>query len=108
MGCVMSNNLTPMDVVTRLIGPLKTVAAICDVSEKAPFLWMRGAKWRSPGDLPSARYQRALLRYSDARGLGLRAEHLICGATEDEIQSILSARVAPTSDHAASVAAEPA
>lgn len=95
----MSSNLTPLDVCKRLIGREEELAAICAVEPKTPYAWGRSAAWRDAGDVPSTRYQRRLLRHSDAMGLGLTARHLIEGASEAEIAAILEARAAPAPTH---------
>lgn len=98
-----------MEVCERLIGkPEKIAVAAGFASKQAPFAWRNGSKDRDPGDIPSARTMRALLAWSDARQLGLTAEHLVRGADPSEIDAILAARdtVASFSTHRDGVAAE--
>ncbi|WP_284262516.1 hypothetical protein [Roseicyclus amphidinii] len=90
----MTVNLTPLDVCKRLIGREEVLADICSVHAKAPYHWNRAAAYRDAGDVPSARYQRVLLRHSEQHKLGLTARHLIEGAPEAEIEAILAARAA--------------
>lgn len=89
----MSKHLAPIEVVEALIGKPEVIGGICQIDAKAPFGWRHAAKRRTAGDLPYAAHMRALLAHSAARGLGLTADHLIWGATEDEITAILAARV---------------
>jgi hypothetical protein len=86
----MSKHLTPTEVCEALIGKPAVLAEICGVDPKAPFGWRQPSSNRLAGDLPSTPHQRALLAYSEANGLGLTADHLIRGATEAEVQDILS------------------
>ncbi len=91
----MSNHLTPLEVCERLIGKPETVAEASGLHKKSAFPWRHASKWREAGDLPSAKVMRALLAHSAAHQLGLTAEHLIWGASEEEIEGILAARGAP-------------
>lgn len=88
----MSNNLTPLQVCERLIGPIEEIGVAASLDRKSAYRWRHGSEWRDPGDIPHARVMRALLAWSKARNLGLTADHLVRGATEDEIQVILNAR----------------
>lgn len=88
----MSNNLTPLQVCERLIGPFPVITAILGYGDKAAYGWVRPSKRRCGGDLPSAGIMRALLTHSTAHGLGLTADHLIWGASEAEVAAILAAR----------------
>jgi hypothetical protein len=88
----MHNYLTPLEVCLRLIGPRAELAVITGVVDKAPYAWVRGSRFRQPGDLPYPAHMRALLAHSAARNLGLTADHLIWGAPEAEVQAILAAR----------------
>lgn len=89
----MSSHLTPLNVCELLIGRPEALAPICGVDPKTPYGWRNPSKSRAAGDLPGAIHQRALLAHSNARGLGLTAEHLIWGAPAAEIEEILSRRV---------------
>ena len=84
----MSNNLTPVEVCERLIGPLDILATVVGYGEKAGYLWRKDAKGRDAGDFPSARIQRRLLAYAAARQIPLTAEHLIWGASAEEIEAL--------------------
>lgn len=90
----MRAHLSPFVVLLRLIGGPAIVADACGISDKAPYKWRIPSKVHDADDVPSARHMRRLLRYSDARGLGLKPEHLIYGADADEIDAILAAREA--------------
>lgn len=90
----MSNHLTPFEVCERLIGKPETVAEASGLHKKSAFPWRHASKWREAGDIPSAKVMRSLLSHSTAKELGLTAEHLIWGAPEDEIETILAVRAA--------------
>lgn len=89
---VMSKHHTPLEVCELLIGKPEVIAAICGVNEKSPYGWRHAADRRVGGDIPYTAHQRALLDYSDAQGLGLTAEHLIRGASADELALIMASR----------------
>lgn len=91
----MTLHLTPLAVLKRLIGSESVIAGICGVSDKAPYHWNRPAKGRPAGDLPGTPHQRKLLAHSKRHRLGLKARHLIEGASEREVAAILSERPAP-------------
>jgi len=88
----MSNNLTPLQVCERLLGPLPQIEAVCGQKPKAAYCWRRPSAYRAAGDIPSTRHMRSLLAHSAARGLGLTEAHLIWGASAAEIDSILATR----------------
>jgi hypothetical protein len=88
----MKQQVPPLEVCFRLIGPHAVIADIIGYGPTAPYLWERGARNRDAGDLPSTPIMRALLAHSATRQLGLTADHLIWGATEAEIAEILAAR----------------
>lgn len=85
----MSNNLTPMQVIERLIGPPERLSPVCGTKPKAPYQWRRASKNRDAGDLPSPRHMRALLAHAAARGIPLTADHLIWGASAAEIEALV-------------------
>jgi major membrane immunogen (membrane-anchored lipoprotein) len=91
----MTRHLTPIQVCQRLIGRPEEISLVCGFQEKAAYHWRNASKSRDAGDLPSARVMRALLAHAAVKNLGLTADHLIWGATEDEVQAILDARTAP-------------
>jgi hypothetical protein len=97
----MSDNLTPVEVCERLIGPLPELEKIVGYRPKAAYGWRRESHWRDAGDIPSPRLMRRLLAHSAAGNLGLTADHLIWGASEDEIAAVLTARAAPAGLEAA-------
>jgi hypothetical protein len=88
----MTDDMTPLEVCERLIGPLPVLAEICGYGRTAAYIWRKGGATRDKGDLPSPRLMRTLLDHSDAHALGLTAEHLIRGADSVEIEAILAAR----------------
>lgn len=88
----MSKHLTPAEVVEALIGKPAIVGAILAIHVKTPFGWRRATKFRDAGDITSPVHMRALLAHSAARGLGLTADHLIWGASAEEVAAILAAR----------------
>ncbi len=88
----MSSHLPPIEVATRLIGHIEAVARVCGCEGKSFYAYRHPSKNRDAGDLAAARHMRALLAHSAANNLGLTADHLIWGATEDEVAEILAAR----------------
>lgn len=88
----MTYDLTPMQVCERLIGKPERIAVAASCHEKAPYHWRRERHGRSAGDMPSMQVVRALLTFSGTHNLGLTADHLIWGASEDEVAAILAAR----------------
>jgi hypothetical protein len=88
----MNAHLTPLEVCRRLFGSLEALALDLGYSEKAPYNWRHASDKRDAGDLPSAKIMRRVLQISKGRGLGLTARHLVEGATEEEVASILAAR----------------
>lgn len=88
----MRNHLTPLQVCERLIGPLEQLGPIIGNSDKALYFWRRESKFHGPGDIRSARHMRAILAHSERLSLGLTARHLIEGADEAEVETILAER----------------
>lgn len=88
---VMSNHLTPFDVVQRLIGPPERVGPVVGMSEKTGYGWRRPSANRDAGDIPSARTMRALLDHARANGIPLTAEHMLYGAEAEEVDAMLAA-----------------
>lgn len=88
----MSSHLPPIEVAARLIGNIEAVARICMCDGKSFYAYRHPSKHRDAGDLASTRHQRALLAHSARHQLGLTADHLIFGASEDEVAAILAAR----------------
>ena len=87
----MSNHLTPADVVKRIIGRPEVVGAAIGIHPKSPYQWAWGTSTRDAGDIPSPRHMRSLLAYAAARGLPLTSDHLIWGASAEEIDQLLAA-----------------
>lgn len=83
----MSDHLTPLEVCERLIG-IGSIAEVLGYDRSAPFGWRHPSSSRDAGDFPSARIQRRLLAYAVARQIPLTAEHLIWGASADEIEAL--------------------
>ena len=88
----MSNHQTPLAVAEALIGGPEKIGLICGVHPKSPYQWRGVAGLRGAGDIPYAAHMRALLAHSAAHQLGLTADHLIWGASDDEVAAILAAR----------------
>ncbi len=95
----MKQHLTPLDVCIRMIGPEAELGRICDLNPTSPYSWRNQKRWRDAGDLPSARIQRRLHAHAKARGIPLRPEWLIWGASAQEVEEAL--RVAVRQDAAA-------
>lgn len=87
----MTHNLTPMQVCERLIGKPEQIAAAAGLHEKAPYHWRNARTGRAAGDLPSATVMRALLAFAKARQIPLTADHLIWGASEEELAALVAA-----------------
>lgn len=75
--------VSPLEVVRRLIGADGVVAGIVSRDRSAV------VKWRRRGFVPSE-CQRDLLTFAGLNGIPLKAEHLIVGATEAEIDALLA------------------
>lgn len=86
----MSDHLTPIQVCERMIGPPPVLAGINSYDRTAAYGWRQAAKNRDAGDFPSTRVMRALLAHAAARGIPLRAEHLIWGARAADIEALLT------------------
>lgn len=84
-------NLTPLAVCEALIAPIEELATIHGAGPKAGYNWRKPAATRPAGFLPYTAAL-AILDYSDQRGLGLTAVHLLRGASEADVQSILASR----------------
>ncbi len=91
----MRDNLTPLEVCERLIGPPAVIAELLGYVRTAPVQWRRGAENRDAGDLPSARIMRSLLAHAAARKIPLTAEMLIWGASAAEIEALAAAPLPP-------------
>ena len=91
----MTHHLTPMQVCERLIGKPEAISIAAGLCEKAAYNWRYERKGRAAGDLTSSMIMRSLLTFSAQHGLGLTAEHLVLGALESDIVSILETRETP-------------
>lgn len=87
----MSKHLAPSAVVERIIGRPEVIGAAIGIDKKSAYHWRKGAKGRDAGDITSPRHMRRLLAHAAARGLPLTSDHLIWGASEDEIEKLLAA-----------------
>lgn len=87
----MSKNLTPSEVVERIIGRPEVIGLAIGIGQKAPYHWRRASKGRAAGDITSASHMRRLLAYAAAHRLPLKPDHLIWGADEAEIIALLAA-----------------
>jgi hypothetical protein len=81
----MSTHLTPVEVCERLIGPIEDVARIAGSHPKRGYSWRQRSKWADAGDFRSMRHVRALHAHACARGIPLTLDHLVWGASEDEV-----------------------
>lgn len=91
----MSTHLTPSQVCERLLGKPERLGEITGLHPKSAYHWRNERKGRAAGDLPTTQIMRALLAHSAAHQLGLTAEHLIWGASQDEVAEILASRGQP-------------
>lgn len=91
-----------MEVCEALIGPVEVIGPIVGAGPKSAYGWRHASKLRDAGDITSARHMRALLAHAAARGIPLTAEHLIRGASADEVAAL----VARADDAPAQVAAQ--
>lgn len=78
-----------MEVLEALIGPPEVLGPIVGKHEKTLYSWRQASKWRCAGDIPSAEYQRAFLAFARGNSIPLTPNHLIYGASRDEIGAIL-------------------
>jgi hypothetical protein len=84
----MQQNLTPLEVCEALIGPPERLSVIIGYNSKAAYNWRHPTGRRPAGDLPSTKIMRSLLDHAKARGIPLTAEHLIWGATAEEVDKL--------------------
>jgi hypothetical protein len=85
----MSNHRTPLEVAEALIGRPEKIGEIVGVHPKSPYQWRDKAGLRAAGDLPYDSHKRALLAFAAANQIPLTAEHLIWGASEEELAALL-------------------
>lgn len=93
-----------MQVCEALIGKPEQIADAIGLHPKAPYHWRNANSSRAAGDFPSAMVMRQLLAYAAARKIPLTAEHLIWGASEDELAELVARN--PASFTSRRVAAE--
>ncbi|OLS43049.1 hypothetical protein BV509_00910 [Rhodovulum sulfidophilum] len=74
----------------RIIGSVEDISVLCGYHRKSAYLWRNPSEWRDAGDFPSARIMRRLLDYAAEKGLPLTADHLIRGASAEEIEALLA------------------
>lgn len=89
----MSEQFTPLEVVERIIGDIARLAAICGMDSKAPYHWRRGSGVRPAGYIPIHRANQLWL-HCKQRGLPMRPEWLLEGATAAEIEAEAAMAVA--------------
>lgn len=99
----MSDHLTPLEVCERLIG-IGSIAEVLGYDRSAPFGWRHPSSSRDAGDFPSARIQRRLLAYAAARQIPLTADHLVWGASAEEIEALMANRPLSFSDRGSDAA----
>lgn len=87
----MSRYLTPAEVVFRLIGPPAVVAPIVGRDRTSVIKWRKGSPRRAAGAIVGDDVKLALLDYADENEIPLTADHLLFGATEDELAAIAAA-----------------
>lgn len=85
----MSNHRTPLEVAEALIGRPEKIGEIVGVHPKSPYQWRDKAGLRAAGDLPYDSHKRALLAFAAANQIPLTAEHLIWGASEEELAALV-------------------
>lgn len=90
----MSDHLTPVEVCERLIGPLPVLEGIVGYRPKAGYAWKRSSGVRAPGDFPSVSIMRRLLTHAAARQIPLTPDHLIWGASAEEIEALIATQPA--------------
>lgn len=88
----MSSHLTPVEVCLRLIGPLPMLEVAVGYKPKAGYLWMAASKNRDAGDFPTTRLMRRLLAHAARHHIPLTADHLIWGASAEDIEALLAVR----------------
>ena len=79
-----------MQVCERLIGKPEQIALAAKTQEKAPYHWRRERTGRAAGDLPSAGVMRNLLDFATTNRIPLTADHLIWGATEEDLAALVA------------------
>ena len=86
----MSSNLSPVTVAERVFGSIERVAEITGNRPKSGYSWRWPSGTSDAGDFRSMRHVRAIHAYALARHIPLTLDHLIYGATEAEVEAILS------------------
>lgn len=99
----MSSHLTPIQVCEALFGSIEDVGRILGRHPKTAYLYRHASGLRDAGDLPSARHMRTLLARAAAQGIPLTADHLIWGASAEDVAALVAQ---PAPDLAPQVAAQ--
>jgi hypothetical protein len=81
----MDKTHTPFDAIVAALGSVEAVADVCRRHRTTLYYWNRASADRLAGDLPSTEIMRRLLAHARAHGIPLTAEHLIYGASADEL-----------------------
>ena len=91
----MSSHLPPVTVAARLFGGIEELARIAGNQPKSGYGWRHPSMNHDAGDFRSARHMRAVLRAAFLRNIPLTAEHLVFGASAEEMAR-LEASLPPT------------
>lgn len=75
-----------------MFGSIEEVGRILGRHPKTAYLYRHASGLRDAGDLPSARHMRTLLARAAARGIPLTPDHLIWGASADELAELTAPR----------------
>ncbi|MBY5988191.1 hypothetical protein [Roseovarius atlanticus] len=84
----MSKHLTPLDVVECLVALLPELHSIAGCHPKSPWGWRRKSAWRDAGDIPHPA-MRLIHAHAAKQGIPLTTDHLVWGASWDEVQELL-------------------
>jgi len=87
----MSKHLAPVTVAERLFGSIERVSEIVGNRAKAAYNWRWPTSNADAGDFRSMRHVRALHIHALQNNIPLKLEHLIYGASEDEVAALLAA-----------------
>jgi hypothetical protein len=87
----MGRHLTPVEVCERAFSNIEVLAQIIGRDSKTGYGWRRPSKFADAGDFRSMRHVRALHIHALQNNIPLKLEHLIYGASEDEVAALLAA-----------------